>query len=615
MFDLVPCKYLAHPLPGVYDDPVHEVVERRLYMSGGPTIMDRISESLLTEFSDEHDIAQLPEDKRFEHFASYITVRRQYAETFDTEDIVTGAGGDTGIDGIAIIVNGSLVTDIETLEEQANQAGSLDAAFIFVQAERSPGFDAAKIGTFGFGVVDFFNEKPNLKRNDKVAAADIVAAILKRSSKFKRGNPMCRLYYVTTGKWTGDATLEARRKTVVSDLVGTNLFREVEFIPVDAEGLQKLYRQTKNALSTKFKFEKRTVIPSAPGVTQAYLGFLPAPEFLRILVDEDDEIIGGLFYDNVRDWQGDNEVNSEIRATLESNAKGRFVLMNNGITIIARSVQPTGDDFYIEDYQIVNGCQTSHVLFNQNQRDKLDSSVMVPVRLIGTQDEDVIRAIIRATNRQTEVKDDQFFAVQDFPKELELFFQTFQDSQKLYYERRSRQYDRLDIEKTRIVTPANMIRAFAAMFLGEPHRTTRNYAALTSKVGKEIFVKGHRKEPYYTAAFTLYKLEYFFRSGKLEPKYKPARFHILLAARSLGNADPMPQINSHQMKSYCKKIMDTLWDSAKADELIAKAAKIVDQAAAGDFHRDNIRTEPFTQKVVAYCQGAIRDAAATARGK
>ncbi|PSH03159.1 MAG: hypothetical protein CXZ00_13785 [Acidobacteria bacterium] len=48
----------------------------------------------------------------------------------------------------------------------------------------------------------------------------------------------------------------------------------------------------------------------------------------------------------------------------------------------------------------------------------------------------------------------------------------------------------------------------------------------------------------------------------------------------------------------------------KADELIAQAAKIVDQAAAGDFHRDNIRTEPFTQKVVTYCQEAIKKNAA-----
>ncbi len=207
--------------------------------------MDRISESLLNEFSSEHGIAQLPESERFEHFASYITVRRQYPETFDTEDIVVGSGGDTGIDGVAVIVNGSLVTDVETLEEQADQAGHLDVAFIFVQAERSAGFDASKIGSFGFGVIDFFKEKPSLTRNSKIqAAADMMAAIFKRSSKFKRGNPTCRLYYVTTGKWTGDATLDARRRAVISDLQGTSLFREVDFIPVvvlpanlDSQGL------------------------------------------------------------------------------------------------------------------------------------------------------------------------------------------------------------------------------------------------------------------------------------------------------------------------------------------------------------------------------------------
>jgi AIPR protein len=579
---------------------------------GGHTIMDRISESLLNEFSNEHGITALPEDERFEHFSSYITVRRQYTETFDTEDIVIGTGGDTGIDGIAIIVNGSLVTDAEALEEQADQAGHLDVAFVFVQAERSPSFDASKIGNFGFGVVDFFKEKPSLTRNERVtAAADIMAAIFKRSSKFKRGNPTCRLYYVTTGKWMGDATLETRRKAVISDLVGTNLFREVDFIPVDAEGLQKLYRQTKNAISRNFNFVNRTVVPDVPGVAQAYLGFLPVPEFLKILSDDTGEIISGLFYDNVRDWQGDNEVNSEIKGTLESDARARFVLMNNGITIIARTLQPTGNSFYIEDYQIVNGCQTSHVLFNQ--KEQIDDTVMVPVRLIGTQDENIINAIIRATNRQTQVKDEQFFALQEFPKELELFFQTFSESQKLYYERRSRQYDRLDIEKTRIVIPANMIRAFAAMFLDEPHRTTRNYAALAGKVGKDIFVKGHRKEPYYVAAYTLYKLEYFFRSGRLEPKYKPARFHILLAVRILGNADPLPRMNSHEMEKYCKTLTDTLWEPSKADELIAQAAKIVDQAAAGNFDRDNIRTEPFTQKVISYCQAVIKAAAEAER--
>src|ERR1043166_1668675 len=108
--------------------------------------MDRVSESLLNEFSEEHEITALPEDRRFEHFAAAITIQRHYTDSFDSEEVVTGAGGDTGIDAVAIIVNGSLITDVETLEEQTENAGSLDATFVFVQAERSPNFESSKIG-------------------------------------------------------------------------------------------------------------------------------------------------------------------------------------------------------------------------------------------------------------------------------------------------------------------------------------------------------------------------------------------------------------------------------------------------------------------------------------
>src|SRR3972149_3562150 len=292
--------------------------------------MDRVSESLLQEFSEEHDILTRPEEERFEHFAASITVQRHYSETFDAEDIVTGAGGDTGSDAVAILVNGSLITDIDTIEGQADNAANLDVTFVFVQAERSSSFDGAKIGNFGFGVMDFFEDTPSLQRNEKITeAAAMMAAIYKQSSKFKRGNPVCRLYYVTTGKWVGDSALETRRSAVVNDLKGTGLFREAEFVPVDADGLQRLYRQTKNAITREFNFVNRTVIPDVPGVKEAYLGFLPATEFLKLIQDDGGEIISGLFYDNVRDWLDFNPVNDEIRKTLAADAGAASGLINN----------------------------------------------------------------------------------------------------------------------------------------------------------------------------------------------------------------------------------------------------------------------------------------------
>ena len=225
-------------------------------------------------------------------------------------------------------------------------------------------------------------------------------------------------------------------------------------------------RRTQSHVNLRFPIEPWH--PKLKGVTQAYLGFISALDFISIIRDEDGDIIHSIFYDNVRDWQGDNAVNSEIGGTLTSDHKSRFALMNNGVTVIARNLQLTGNKFHIEDFQIVNGCQTSHVLFNQ--REHVDGTVMIPIRLISTQDEGVVESIIRATNRQTEVRAEQFFAVTEFAKQLEAFFQTFGNGRKLFYERRSRQYDRLDIERTRIVTPRNMIRAFASMFLNEPDR-------------------------------------------------------------------------------------------------------------------------------------------------
>jgi hypothetical protein len=271
--------------------------------------------------------------------------------------------------------------------------------------------------------------------------------------------------------------------------------------------------------------------------------------------------------------------------------------MNNGVTVIAKELTRTGDKFHLEDYQIVNGCQTSHVLYDQ--RATLDDTVTIPIRLISTKDEDVARAIIKATNKQTVVTEEQFFALDEFPKTLEQFFASYPITQRLYFERRDGQYiSDSNIEKTRIITFSNMIRAFAAMFLNEPHRTTRNFAGLKAKVGVEIFARGHRMEPYYVAALALYKLEFLFRNFKLEPKYKPARYHILLAMRLLIAGYTMPAVGANAMESYCQKIADVLQDANKSEEIVLKAAQIVEEAAAGNLNRDNIRTEPFTKAVL-----------------
>ena len=426
--------------------------------------MDRITSALLAEFSRENQLERVPEETCFEHFAAYLATSRHVTDTFDTGDLATGAGGDTGIDAIAILINGSLVTDSELVAELADTNGYLDVTFVFVQAERSAAFDGAKIGTFGVGVSDFFRDEPQLPRNEAITeAASIMNAIYELSPRFTRGNPACHLYYVTTGRWANDANLVARQQVIVDGMKTTNLFRDVEFIDVDADTIQHLYHQTKNAISRDITFTSRTALPEIPGVDEAYLGLLPAPEFISLLQDETGTLVKSIFYENVRDWQDYNRVNTEIRGTLESTQqRQRFALMNNGVTIISSTLRATGNRFHLEGYQIVNGCQTSHVLFDQ--RANLDDTVLIPLRIIATRDEELIAGIVKATNRQTAIKEEQLLALNDFQKKLETFFASFEEDRRLFYERRSRQYNAVPgIEKTRVVTLANLIRAYAAL--------------------------------------------------------------------------------------------------------------------------------------------------------
>jgi hypothetical protein len=302
----------------------------------GGMAMDRITESMLNEFSAESGISALEESARFEHFASYATVQRLHSETFDTDDVVLGSH-EPGIDGIAIIVNGVLIFDIDTFTAVSDQAASLDVVFIFIQADRSRSFDSGKMGTFVYAVRDFFKDTPQLPRSERLKElAAIQSAIYSQSAKFKRANPGCYLFYVTTGEWIADSQLEGRRQSGIADLRSESIFSSVEFDCVGADILQKLYRQTKNAIERDFTFTSHIVAPEIPGVKEAYLGVLPARDLLSLITSPDGEVTRGLFESNIRDFQGYNQVNDAIKTTLASDHKARFVLMNNGVTIIAR---------------------------------------------------------------------------------------------------------------------------------------------------------------------------------------------------------------------------------------------------------------------------------------
>jgi len=559
--------------------------------------MDLVTQNLLAAFKSEESLAADTDDSvLFEHFVNFCAVSNEYGEEFDVQDLHTGGGDDLGIDGLAIIVNGNLVFDEDEVADLATANKYLEVEFIFCQAKSGGNFSGSEISNLFYGVKDLFAAKPALPRNAKVAEREqLIRAIYTRSPLFKRGNPLVRLYYATTGKWQDDAKLLARIDNEREALLELDIFRGAEFIAVDARTIQRLYAKAKNRLSKSIEFSNKITLPTLPGIQESYLGYLPADQYLKLITDDAGNIVRGLFYDNVRDFQGDNPVNHEIDETLKSEAQALFVL------IVADSISKTGDIFTIEDYQIVNGCQTSHVLFNN--RTNLTAPVQVPIKLIVSKDSDVKNKIIKATNRQTPVKTEELTALTDFQKALEDYYDAIGGECQLFYERRSQQYRSASgIEKIRIVSVSNQIRSFASMFLGLPHQASRYYGTLLKSIESKIFVPGHPPVAYFLSALALYRLESFIRKKALDAKFRPFKYHLLSIFRFQMSEDSVPQMTSNKFEKYCESIMTTLKDEKACLAAFQKATLVLDNVLNGNYERDKAKDASLATDAEAKCR-------------
>ena len=537
--------------------------------------MDRIVQSYMESFLTSQQIEEKDQSKQFEMFASYCAVEQHYTDTYSLTDIITAKGGDCGIDAIAIIINGNMITSKDEVDDLIELNKKLsEISFVFIQAKTSSSFDYGELGTFGAGVKDFFSDHPQMVRNTLIEEKSKLVEYIFSKATYIKKKPTCILYYITTGKWVDDRNCVGRIEIAKDDLMDMNIFEEVRYIPVGADLLQKLYRNTIDVIETEIDFANKILLPDIENVTQSYLGFIDYREYLKLITDENGDIRRSVFYDNVRDYQGDNPVNHEMAETV-SNDPNKFVLFNNGVTVICKKLSCLRNRFTLTDYQIVNGCQTSHVLFNN--KDVITEDLQIPIKIIETENDDTVNQIIKATNRQTQVSDEQLIALNEFHRKLEAFYATFSGASRLYYERRSKQYNYgTDIEKVRIVSIAIQIKSVASMFYDKPHLASRYYGKLLSSIDG-IFSDDHQLLPYYTCAFTLYRLEYLFRNKTLPSQYRKFKYYILMMLKYSLAEDKIPEMNAHKMNKLCEVILKVANDNVKLAEEVNKITPLIDK--------------------------------------
>ncbi|EHU2363649.1 AIPR family protein [Acinetobacter baumannii] len=556
---------------------------------------DEILKNHLKLFSEKFGYSDLNESQQFEHFVNFNIISKLYPREIDIDSLSSGGSNDLGIDGVAIIINGNIVTNSDEIDH-FRRMGSLDVEFILIQSKTSSKFSGEQIGTFIFGVKNLFDDKSSVIENAFMKnIRDLKDNIYSNTLDFDV-NPELKLYFVTTGEWKEPEQITGRVNRELKDIYDKGIFRSIPKIEFyDAEKLKNSYKEISRKTIKEIKFNNHVALPDLPeklNVRQSLIGSVSIKDYIKLISDEDDRLFKGLFYDNVRDYQGLNKVNKEINETLNDNSKKYLMpLLNNGITVIAKKVDKVGQKLKLTDFQIVNGCQSSHVLFDR--KNDIDEDLHIIVKIIETNDQDVINSIIIATNKQTEVKDEAFESIKPFHRELDEYFKAKTDlvNDPIYYERRSKEYfNDPNVKNHQIVTLAYLVKSYVATVLAQPQSTHRYFGELIESNEKSIFKNNKNISDYYISALLCKKIDSLFRLGLLYESYKNYKYHLIYIIYSKfsienKNNDEIIFILNEQDKLF--------WYAINACKIIAWTSK--NNNMMNSMH--NVRSKDFTLKL------------------
>lgn len=575
--------------------------------------LGKVLKGMLADFSKDYISDELQENRAFEYFINYLIVSKFHPDAFnddkgDLDRLVVDEKSQFGLDAIAFIVNGNLVISKEDIEIYA-KSKRLDVDIVFIQSkteEKCETGDLLKtIQATKFFLNDF--ESVAEKNSNIKNAKEIYDEIFKYDNyKFcTTDSPKCYIYFAcVTSEWD-EKLVNNICQSSIDDLKRTvEDIKEFEIKPIGRDYIIDAYNELKNSVKARVNLKNCVTLEKIQNVKEAYIGYITGTDYLNIISDSSGELRRRIFYENVRDYQGkENSVNSEIRRTIsDSNLQDKFILLNNGVTIITKSVTSLGaSSFELSDFQIVNGCQTSNEIFNCK---KSAENIFVPVKIIYTTDLELITNIVKSTNRQSPVPEEAFIALSKFHKELQLLFNEYSREMpiEMFYERRSG--EDIDFRNKngdfQIVTLHGLIRAFVSVYHCNPYIVYgTNPANILKKNSDKLFCKEHKPDIYYIASYLFVKFVAMQKNNKFSKHDYILRYYVIMIARMLMvKSTKVPDCNSREMGREINSIIDILKNGA--DEYFLQARQILKKLLSRDEYKsrdkhDVLKTAEFNR--------------------
>ncbi len=220
-----------------------------------------------------------------------------------------------------------------------------------------------------------------------------------------------------------------------------------------------------------------------------------------------------LFEANIRDFYKKNEINSKITYTCSSESESQyFWSYNNGLTITCRKVEELPNDKYrLHGIQVVNGCQTSNAIyaafknsetirildekiqserelshrektqyeFCKNQCLNLNTNLLV--KIIETNNNDLIYKITETTNSQTPIKKFSLKANENIQQNIEEYLKQFD----IFYDRRINFYKNQGKKNT--ISIQKLFQLFYSQILYKPTQARQRPKQLFDSEYDKIF--------------------------------------------------------------------------------------------------------------------------------
>lgn len=329
-----------------------------------------------------------------------------------------------------------------------------DGIFIF-QSEYSPddekGTGDTKIREFA-GIMNWFKNSDSVKALEEALINDELKnklSLLSIADKIEQG---CDIYFIYVTNKVFDRNALEFLSTTTIDAYDSNRILQ-QYIYITEEEIRRNPISLCISNETFINYEDKSIVLS-----------ISATELVKLEGIQDQS----LFSRNVRLWQGNSRVNKDLAKTIKDPKEhDNFFLYHNGISIVCTDYTFRDKMLTLENYQVINGCQSLKSFFQNRDVLKDNLQILTKIIKIKETDTDLANKITKNANNQNSI------ALKDLKSNDRIQIGLKRSFEKFYSDRVFYLIKRGEIPANQQVTISIDYAAqlITALYLGESYKT------------------------------------------------------------------------------------------------------------------------------------------------